>query len=184
MSASQSFPQIDSTLFTTLAQHGTHDANPKLDLADTEVGSAPAGPELPGKKRRYVHETEIARGGMGVVHQVFDTDLRRKLAMKVLLTQQGGGSNDGQVVDVQMLARFLEEAQVTGQLDHPGIVPLHELGMDASGQVYFTMRLVRGKHLGQIFELARAHQDGWSVERAVEALVKVCDAMAFAHAKG
>ena len=66
--------------------------------------------------------------------------------MKVVL----GQANDDAIasrIDPRQLLRFLEEAQVTGQLDHPGVVPVHELGVDAEGRVYFTMRLVKGVEL-------------------------------------
>jgi len=74
--------------------------------------------------------------------------------------------------------------QVTAQLDHPGIVAVHELGLDAAGRAYFTMKLVKGRDLGRIFELARAEQEGWNLPRAVGALIKACQAVAFAHTKG
>jgi tRNA A-37 threonylcarbamoyl transferase component Bud32 len=82
------------------------------------------------------------------------------------------------------LARFLEEAQVTAQLDHPGIVPVHEVGFDERGQPFFTMKLVKGRDLNEIFKLARAEQEGWNLPRAVGAVVKACQALAYAHSKG
>ena len=57
--------------------------------------------------------------------------------------------------------------RLTGQLDHPGIVPLHEVGMDSKGRIYFTMRLVKGKHLGDIFKLACKGEDGWTTIKAL-----------------
>ena len=92
---------------------------------------------------------------MGAVLRVWDEDLRRHLAMKVMLgkgVRRAGGARSGSPTT---LARFLEEAQVTGQLDHPGIVPVHELGLDAEGRVYFTMRLVKGATSKAVFELVR-----------------------------
>ena len=89
-----------------------------------------ARPRIEG---RYEAEREIARGGMGAILRVHDRDLRRELAMKVILEDLGG--SDPTSSDAQRIrARFLEEAQVTGQLDHPGIVPVHELGLDARGR--------------------------------------------------
>src|SRR5262249_15892429 len=81
-------------------------------------------------------------------------------------------------------ARFLEEAQVTGQLDHPGIVPVHEIGLDQNGRIYFTMRLVQGRDLRQIVELVHEGKDGWNQTRALGVILKVCEAMAYAHSKG
>jgi serine/threonine protein kinase len=135
------------------------------------------------KSTRYRLHGEIARGGMGAILKVWDEDLRRSLAMKVILgkAESSGGTPP---VDRRLLARFLEEAQVTGQLDHPGIVPVHELGLDAEGRVYFTMKLVKGRDLKQIFELAIEEQEGWNETRALGVILKVCEAMAYAHKKG
>ena len=134
--------------------------------------------------RRYESRKEIAQGGMGAILRVWDGDLRRHLAMKVVLprfVKEGAGGRPE--VDERVLGRFLEEAQVTGQLDHPGIVPVHEIGLDEEGRLFFTMRLVRGRDLEQIFELVRDGKEGWTRTRAVSVLLKVCEAMAFAHAK-
>ncbi|MBL8768660.1 MAG: SUMF1/EgtB/PvdO family nonheme iron enzyme [Planctomycetes bacterium] len=125
---------------------------------------------------RYAIEGELGRGGMGVVLRVFDRDLRRKLAMKVMpdaVRERSG-----------RLARFLEEAQVNGQLDHPGIVPVHELGLDRDGRVYFTMKLVRGETLEHVIAALARGEGDWNATRVVGVLLRVCEAMAFAHAKG
>jgi len=134
---------------------------------------------------RYRPEGEIGQGGMGVVLGVWDEDLRRHLAMKVMLEQRGAGGNPPvDAVDPKRLARFLEEAQVTGQLDHPGIVPVHELGLDGEGRVYFTMKLVQGKTLKNVFEELARGEGGWTQTRVLSLLLKVCEAMSYAHAKG
>ena len=131
---------------------------------------------------RYQSRGEVARGGMGAILRVWDEDLRRELAMKVVLGQSGQ-ANVGEIPP-KMLGRFLEEAQVTGQLDHPGIVPVHELGLDERGAVFFTMRLVRGRDLKEIFDLVQKGDAEWTQTRVLWALLKVCDAMAYAHSKG
>jgi formylglycine-generating enzyme required for sulfatase activity/serine/threonine protein kinase len=140
------------------------------------------------KESRYRLRGEIARGGMGAILKVWDEDIRRELAMKVVLGKSSGGAQSATAsvdeVDPRALGRFLEEAQITGQLDHPGVVPVHELGLDSSGQVYFTMRLVRGRDLQEIFGLVEQEQEGWNTVRALGVLLKVCEAMAYAHAKG
>ncbi len=134
---------------------------------------------------RYRMHGEIARGGMGAILEVFDEDLRRRLAMKVIVDRRTQATGtDSRSVDPAQLARFLEEAQVTGQLDHPGIVPVHELGLDANGQVYFTMRLVHGRDLEAIFDLVARGLEGWSTMRALGVLQKVCEALSYAHEKG
>jgi len=134
---------------------------------------------------RYRFESEIGRGGMGAVLRVRDLDLGRNLAMKVILGKDSGAAaGDTPAVEPQVLQRFLDEAQITGQLDHPGVVPVHELGLDDQGRVYFTMRLVRGEIADEVFLAARQGRDGWTQTRALEIILKVCDTMAFAHKKG
>ncbi|MEM9800460.1 MAG: serine/threonine-protein kinase [Planctomycetota bacterium] len=134
---------------------------------------------------RYRIDGEVARGGMGAILEVWDEDLRRKLAMKVALDGSGSGTAaSADALDPRVLARFLEEAQVTGQLEHPGIVPVHELGLNRTGEVFFTMPLVRGRDLEEILRLVDEEREEWSRTRALEVFLKVCDAMAFAHSKG
>ena len=137
------------------------------------------------KNSRYKLQGEIGRGGMGAVIRVWDEDLRRTLAMKVVLGKEDKAAKGATPpVDSRTLGRFLEEAQITGQLDHPGIVPVHELGLGADGQVYFTMRLVKGEDLKQVFGHVESGHDGWNTARALGVMLKVCEAMAYAHAKG
>ncbi|MFM7283291.1 MAG: serine/threonine-protein kinase, partial [Planctomycetia bacterium] len=137
------------------------------------------------KDSRYQLLGEIGRGGMGAVIRVWDEDLRRTLAMKVVLGKEDKAAKGATPpVDSRTLGRFLEEAQITGQLDHPGIVPVHELGLGADGQVYFTMRLVKGEDLRTIFRHVETGHEGWSTTRALGVMLKVCEAMAYAHAKG
>jgi len=136
---------------------------------------------------RYEVVEEVARGGQGIIYRVWDGDLRRHLAMKVVLgkaTDGGTGTPGEPAVNARSLGRFLEEAQVTGQLDHPGIVPVHELALDAEGQLYFTMKLVKGSSLTDVFDLVRKGEGGWTTTRVLAVLQKVCDSMAYAHAKG
>jgi formylglycine-generating enzyme required for sulfatase activity/serine/threonine protein kinase len=169
------------------AVHGS-EVDPKVELADEASGDFTE--ELVGKlaerspaSTRYRREGELARGGMGAVLRVWDEDLRRRLAMKVLL-DKGAAAGERPPSDKRPLARLLEEAQVTAQLDHPGIVPVHELGLGADGEVFFTMKLVKGKTLGAVFDELAAGEGGWTQARILGLLVKVCEAMTYAHAKG
>jgi formylglycine-generating enzyme required for sulfatase activity/serine/threonine protein kinase len=166
------------------------DVDPRVELEGEESGDfteALLG-RLSGRgpsSGRYHLKGEVAHGGMGAVLRVWDEDLRRHLAMKVLLGRGGAArTGDTPPVDKRHLARFLEEAQVTGQLDHPGIVPVHELGLDADGRVFFTMKLVKGKTLAAVFDELAAGEGGWSETRVLGLLLKVCEAMSYAHAKG
>ncbi len=157
-----------------------------------EGGSRPSGRVLARLSAqdpsfsRYEHRQEIARGGMGAIQEVWDTELRRTLAMKVVLggRVEPGSSQSSEEVAERRLSRFLEEAQITGQLDHPGIVPVHDIGIDETGRVYFTMQLIDGHDLRKVFELARLERREWNLRRVISVFVRVCEAMAYAHAKG
>lgn len=128
---------------------------------------------------RYEVKGEVARGGMGAILEVWDRGMERSLAMKVILEERRGAGQEG-----MLLQRFLREARVTGRLDHPGVVPVHEIGIDPGLGVYFTMRLVEGRDLRQVFDVVRAREDGWTRQRALEVILKACDTMAYCHAKG
>ena len=185
--------------------------DPHISLAPTtgpDAERTPAAAEdedeaLPSEKRlerlgklmpaeyRYKFQSEIGRGGMGAVLEVRDRDLDRRLAMKVI-AGRGTNPSDGTPTDRGKIARFLEEAQITGQLSHPGIVPVHEIGMDARGRLYFTMRLVQGKDLKQVFAAIHGKDEAkddpdladWTLARALSAVLRVCETMAFAHSNG
>ena len=150
------------------ADHGHGHAHGDL-LAD--LRAARTGPS------RYADRGTVGRGGMGEVRAVYDRTLRRVSAMKVLL--EGGGLEGS-----RGLARFLDEARISAQLDHPGIVPVHELGLDAEGRVYFTMPLIRGRDLGVIYALAREGDAEWTRARVLSVLSRVCEAVSFAHSRG
>jgi serine/threonine protein kinase len=165
---------------------GTDDST--IDFPSPSPGSTPG--DLLGRlradgapPRRYRIAGEVARGGMGAIFEVFDDSLRRSLAMKVVLqeTSQGSATPASDEVDPHRMARFVEEAQITGQLEHPGIVPVHELGIDDEGRAYFTMQLVRGRDLEAVLQLVDRREEGWTVTRAVGVVLRVCEAMAFAH---
>ncbi|MEY2746826.1 MAG: hypothetical protein RL112_1868 [Planctomycetota bacterium] len=172
------------------ALHG-EDVDPRVTLKGFDEGAS-SGPSsellrklqarIPATSRYRVLQ-ELARGGMGAVLRVWDEDLRRTLAMKVVLARERAPTSDSKS-EARVLGRFLEEAQVTGQLDHPGIVPVHELGLGSNGQVYFTMRLVRGEDLRAIYGRVLRGEDGWTTTRAVGVLLKACEAMSYAHDKG
>ncbi len=124
----------------------------------------------------YEDKGVVGSGGMGIVRHVYDPHLRRDLALKVLRAAHAG--------DQRACSRFLAEAQVTSQLDHPGIVPVHNVSVDADGRPFFTMKLVRGQTLASVCDAVMAGKDGWTVARAVTVLLRVCEAVDYAHGKG
>ena len=133
---------------------------------------------------RYALEGEVDRGGMGAILKLLDRQLNRRLAMKVLLDRPAPRDEFEQQLAHQVLGRFLEEAQVTSQLEHPGIVPVHELGLDQQGKVYFTMRLVKGRTARDVFVESHGGSADWPLTRALEIVLRVSDTMSYAHDKG
>jgi WD40 repeat protein/serine/threonine protein kinase len=117
---------------------------------------------------------EIARGGMGAIIKGRDTDLGRDLAIKVLL--------DVHKNNPDMLQRFVEEAQISGQLQHPGIVPVYELGQFADQRPFFSMKLVRGETLAELLSSRKTFHE--NLPRLLGIFEQVCQAMAYAHNKG
>jgi serine/threonine protein kinase len=136
------------------------------------------GDTLPGNKppgQRLVVAGEIARGGMGAVLRAVDSDIHREIAVKYMLDTR----------DPKKKIRFIEEAQITGQLEHPNIVPIHELGADAQGRLFFTMKLVHGRSLREILDAVRANpRSAPSLAWFLNVLVNACNALAYAHSRG
>jgi serine/threonine protein kinase len=126
--------------------------------------------------QRYILEGEIARGGMGTVLRAVDCDIRREVAVKYLLDQS----------DLHKKLRFVEEAQITGQLEHPNIVPIHELGVDAQKRLFFAMKMVHGRSLAQVLDELRQNPKAtdYSLGRLLNIMVNVCNALAYAHSRG
>ena len=153
---------------------------PRTQIAEP-VGGPAGSVLLPATvAERYELGAEIARGGMGAVLEAADRGLRRQVAMKVMLNQAGAPD--------ERVLRFVSEARVTGQLEHPSIVPVYELGTDPRGRVFYSMKLVRGTTLSAI--LTRIREDDpeavakYSLNALLTVFLKVCDAMAFAHSRG
>jgi serine/threonine-protein kinase len=122
---------------------------------------------------RYQLQGEIARGGMGAVLRGRDVDLGRDLAVKVLLEKHAHRP--------EVVRRFIEEAQIGGQLQHPGVVPVYDVGRFGD-RPFFTMKLVKGHTLAALLaERADPSQDR---PRFLGIALQVCQAMAYAHAKG
>jgi len=120
---------------------------------------------------------EIGRGGMGHVHPATDRNLLRHVALKRL--------DRTYVRDAFHRDGFIAEAQIAGQLEHPNIVPVHELAIDDRGVPYFTMKLVQGINLAQWFaDPKRPPGSPERLEEGIEILLRVCDAIAYAHHRG
>jgi len=120
---------------------------------------------------------EIGRGAMGHIHPAIDRNLLRRVALKRLDQQLASEEfyRDG----------FVAEAQITGQLEHPNIVPVHELAIGDNGAPFFTMKLVQGTDLAEwLTEPSRPPGSTERLEGGLDVLVKICDAVAYAHHRG
>jgi len=176
---------------------------PQVLLRDGELETgpgpilSPSSPEMPdaaGRPERYQLFGEIARGGMGAILRGRDVDLGRDLALKVLLESHKDKP--------ELIRRFVEEAQIGGQLQHPGVVPVYELGTFADLRPFFTMKLVKGRTLADLLRArvgrgspgtrrvaARPATEGLppakdDLPRFLSIFESVCQTMAYAHVRG
>ena len=137
------------------------------DDAVARLRDAAEWPDFSGT--RYTIKHEIARGGMGVVYEAEDAALQRTVAIKVL---------HNAVTSPRAAERMRREAQIVAGLEHPAIVPVHDAGELPDGRVFYAMKLVRGRTLD-----AYASQ-GHAVPEIARTFLRVCEAVAFAHAAG
>ncbi len=134
---------------------------------------------------RYVELGELGRGGWGIVQRALDRQLQREVAVKRI-------SNPGKIQPAQR-EQFLHEARITSGLQHPGVVPVHELVADETGETYYVMKLLEGDTLRHHIRAAHAKQPDrrWARHELLEAItplllrfIDVCNAMAYAHRRG
>lgn len=138
----------------------------------------------PGSRDRYTLTRIHAQGGIGRVWLARDESLGREVALKELRPEQAGRPT--------LWARFLEEARITGQLEHPNIVPVHELsgvGVEGDRKPFYTMRFVKGRTLSdasRAYHARRAERQAGPLElrELLQAFVGVCQALAYAHSRG
>jgi len=123
-------------------------------------------PDLSGTRYRLLER--VARGGMGVVYAAEDEKLERRVALKVL---------DAAAANGDLANRLIREARVLAQLEHPGIVPVHDVGSLPDGRVFYTMKFVEGQRLDKFIESVP------SIPDRLRLFLRVCDAVAFAHAR-
>lgn len=170
---------------------------PERSVPAPEWGSMPTvkiGPEItsaipqdnmpavmkPREGNKYRYKKTIGRGGMKVVLQVYDNDTMRDVAMALL--------PDISTRSKLELGQFLREARITAGLEHPNIVPVHDIGLDSAGSPYFTMKLLRGETLASVLKkLAEndpAYVRKYSFDNLMRIYTRICNAIAFAHSKG
>ena len=143
----------------------------------SQAAAQQRGRRVMAEPARYHDRGRIGLGGMGAVHRTYDEVLQRQVAMKNLQQQLADSS--------YITRRFLQEVVITAQLDHPNIVPVYDVGFHDDGAAFFVMKLVRGENLAA--SLRRHQEHGMSqreLERYLRILLKVCEAVEFAHSRG
>lgn len=141
---------------------------------NTEVWEKSEDSSVRSRNDRYVLYKEIARGGVGAIHLCRDLNLGRNLAAKVLL--------DSHIDHPGLAERFVEEAQIASQLQHPGIAPVHELGTLTDDRPYFTMKLIRGKTLRSLLARREPESEKETL-RFVTIFKQICQTVAYAHSR-
>lgn len=137
-------------------------------------------PELAKKSnQRYKFIRSIGFGGMKAVLLVLDTDTGREVAMAMMPDFRERPAAD--------LTRFVREARLTARLEHPNIVPVHDIGMDLSGAPFFTMKYLRGRSLATFLRQIRRNEPDavkeYTVDRLIQIYTRVCNATVFAHSQ-
>jgi len=136
-------------------------------LSDNAVAHLRTVAELPDfSHTRYRLQREIARGGMSVVYEAEDAELRRRVAIKVLASE---------LASEDAIERMRAEARTIARLEHPGIVPLHDVGLLPDGRLWYAMKLVRGHRLDEL---------NAATAELLRVFLRICEAVAFAHANG
>lgn len=156
----------DKSILVRLRERGL----PTPDVALTGSAAARANTAA----RRYEVVGELAQGSVGIVQRGHDNDLGRDVALKVLRAER--------LTDAESVRHFVEEAQIGGQLEHPGIVPIYELGLLDDARPYFAMKLLKGESLAH--RLARRADPVQDLREFVGVFRDVCRTMSYAHARG
>lgn len=164
----------DKTVLHVPAQTSRPDEASKRELADPTnplaAGECCSAAKMIG--RFYILE-EIARGGMGAILSVQDSSLKRKVAVKLLLGEHAD--------KIELKRRFVEEALIMGDLQHPGVVPIFEVGELDDGRPYFAMKLVEGDSLADLLNRRSGPQE--DLPRFLRILERVCQTIACAHTR-
>ncbi len=156
-------------------------ATPPTAWGDTEPPTGPDGPvdttalDRADAGERYALGEELGRGGMGQVIEAYDRLLDRPVALKLMHAPDDSG----------LQARFIEEARVTGQLQHPGVPPVYEMGRLGDGRPFFAMKRIEGRTLRDVVEDMRSQPThGWGLVRLMTLFARIARTIAYAHQQG
>lgn len=180
---------MQSEQTVSLPPHGEPPQTAAFDPAETQTKIDPKSIGVDDSEslrltreqdNKYKFRNSIGRGGTKIVLRVHDADTARDVAMAILPDAAARPHAD--------ILRFLREARLTANLEHPNIVPIHDIGLDANGTPYFTMKLIRGETLRQaLVKLEKgdpAYVKRYTRDRLLRIFLKVCQGVAFAHSKG
>jgi serine/threonine protein kinase/tetratricopeptide (TPR) repeat protein len=147
-------------------------------LASTivESGATPAAGSASPQRGKFRIVKEHARGGLGKVSVAIDARLKRNVALKEIRPDR--------LDNPQVRQRFITEAEITGLLEHPGIVPIYSFEEDADGQPYYAMRFIQGRTLGEAIGAYHRQPDPLAFRALLQRFGSVCQTMAYAHSKG
>jgi serine/threonine-protein kinase len=152
-----------------------------LEFDESHVQAAPAGRQrpsgpapLPERIGRYKVEALVGRGGIGLVLRAHDPELDRRVALKIL--------HEHLASDAEMVRRFVDEAKIAGGLEHPGVVPVHEMGRSADGRPYFTMKLIEGETLASRLSARKTNAEDRL--EFLSTFQTICQILGYAHSRG
>ncbi|MEI8342624.1 MAG: serine/threonine-protein kinase, partial [Verrucomicrobiota bacterium] len=175
-------PSLDSEETAWLAQYYTNSKTHDTVEADENPEGDPAHVSaqlFPVSTQKYRLGEEVGSGGMKSVHRAHDLNANRDVAMAKLREASA---------PPRRMRRFVREARITAALEHPNIVPVHEIGVDETGKPYFTMKLLGGETLHSVLKKLSsgdaAFQKKYTLARLLQIFQSVCNAAAFAHSRG
>jgi serine/threonine-protein kinase len=175
------FPHLGADLAACLRETAPARPGPDTPVGDPDRTPRPAGGLEEGGSAspsgpRYQGLQLHAEGGLGAVYRARDTVLHRDVALKRIKPRYQGHADSRR--------RFLREAEVTGRLEHPGIVPVHDLQYDPDGQPGYVMRFVEGQTLRQAVEQYHAAPGRLAFRQLLQHFIAACNAVAYAHSRG
>ena len=146
---------------------------------DTVNSTYPTEGLSPKQKGKYKFTNSVACGGMKMILKMKDVNTGRHIAMANMLDSNPPSDT---------VRQFIREARINAKLEHPNIVPVHEIGKSSDNLPYFTMKLINGKTLQDVIELLKTdnsqYRKKYKVDYLLNVIIKVCDAIAFAHSRG
>src|SRR5262249_28211138 len=174
---------VQAPLRDDLRSLGDGDVQASLAHVPTPTG-ADAAPALPSTVPeakpvtglRYQVLRPHGKGGLGEVFVALDQELRREVALKEIRSEHAD--------DPPSRGRFVREAEITGKLEHPGIVPVHGLGTYGDGRPFYAMRFIQGETLKEAIRKYHAGEGSWTLRGLLTRFVAVCNTIAYAHSRG